>query len=271
MTNQLEGGFASSSRTKRKWAAVKTVFKSEKIKQFRESVKRTKSTLVLANQQHLMMLVTAGFEQQQQLWQSAILSGAPNQAQQVIADTAMFSNTALPTVKRRLGGKNEAHILENEDLFRGAKYKAPSSTNPRSRRSRVLKSYREISNFLGDFLLRSETFLEQSSTYPKGDENEKQTSQIRLVIRPALWLERFGIKYGLQATVYQSPGHWKHNLNTFRAVPDDSLIFDYCKIGNIESVRQLLSKGEASTWDTNSKGRTPLHVSQMTRNCWPPY
>lgn len=270
MTNQLEGGFASSSRTKRKWAALKTVFKSEKIKQFRESVERTKSTLLLANQQHLMMLVTAGFEQQQ-VWQSAMPSGAPNQAQQVIADAAMFSDTPLSTVKRRLGDKNEVHIIENEDLFRGAKYKAPSSANPRSRRSRVSKSYREISNFFGDFLLRSETFLGQSSTYPRGDQNEKQTSQIRLVIRPALWLARFGIKYGFQATIYQSPGHWKHNLNTFRAVSDDSLIFDYCKRGNIESVRHLLSKGEASTWDTNSKGRTPLHVSQTAKTCWPPY
>jgi hypothetical protein len=71
----------------------------------------------------------------------------------------------------------------------------------------------------------------------------------------------FRIKYGLRVAIFQSPGNWKHILNNFWPVSDNAMIFDLCRIGNINGVQLLLNKGEASIWDTNSKGRTPLHVS----------
>jgi hypothetical protein len=71
ITRQLMQQFCSTSKAKRKWAAIESVFKAEKIDQCRDAIERTKTTLVLANQQHLMMMVAAGF-QEQRLWRNAM-------------------------------------------------------------------------------------------------------------------------------------------------------------------------------------------------------
>ena len=53
----------------------------------------------------------------------------------------------------------------------------------------------------------------------------------------------------------------KNTLKTFRPVPDDALIFEFCRQGNASAVMSLLSGGHASIRDTDSHGFTPLHVS----------
>jgi len=46
-------------------------------------------------------------------------------------------------------------------------------------------------------------------------------------------------------------------------MPDDSLIFEFCRQGNLSAVRQLISQGQGSIWDVNSWGETPLHASSL--------
>jgi hypothetical protein len=53
ITKGLERGLASGSRRPRKWAAVKAVFKDDKIKDFKRSLEETKTTLLLARQTSL--------------------------------------------------------------------------------------------------------------------------------------------------------------------------------------------------------------------------
>jgi hypothetical protein len=53
---------------------------------------------------------------------------------------------------------------------------------------------------------------------------------------------------------------WKYSFQSFRTVPDDSLIFEYCKEGNIGAIQSLFKRGLASPWDRDAKGRTPLWV-----------
>lgn len=60
---------------------------------------------------------------------------------------------------------------------------------------------------------------------------------------------------------------WQVSLGPFRAIADDSLIFDFSKAGNIEMVQLLFNRREASVLDTNSKGWTPLHVSNDLCSC----
>lgn len=82
------------------------------------------------------------------------------------------------------------------------------------------------------------------------------------IVHPATWLVNFGFTYGLRVELAQSSIlGWKGNLNTFRPVPDDALIFEFCVAGNSLAVRNLLSKGQASDRDTDSFGRNALHVS----------
>jgi hypothetical protein len=78
---------------------------------------------------------------------------------------------------------------------------------------------------------------------------------------PAGWLMWWGLRYGLRIVSYRQGTSWKNSLQTFDAVPDDSLIFQFCEQGNVMAVNTLLTSGRASPWYTNSRGWTPLHVS----------
>lgn len=90
------------------------------------------------------------------------------------------------------------------------------------------------------------------------DHYERETSY---TISPAPWLIRLGFQYGLHCRWLSSSSQgWKNSLETIRPVPDDALIFDFCKTGNLPAVQKLLSSGHASVRDTDSRGYTPLHV-----------
>ena len=91
------------------------------------------------------------------------------------------------------------------------------------------------------------------------DDDFVHTTSIR--VRPAPWLTWLGIHCGFNLAFERSSDTWKHTLNTFRLVPNDAPIFSACLEGDVIRVAQLLTDGEASVWDCNDFGRTPLHVS----------
>lgn len=87
------------------------------------------------------------------------------------------------------------------------------------------------------------------------------------VYYPSWWLTNFGLKNGIEISMSTSTKGWQLSLGAFRAVPDNALIFDFAQAGNIEAVKRLLIRGEASLQDTNSEGWTPLHVSNPFHLC----
>lgn len=91
------------------------------------------------------------------------------------------------------------------------------------------------------------------------DQCEHETSY---TIYPATWLVRMGVHYGLRLKFLSSSTQgWQTTLKAFCPVPDDAVIFEFCRQGNLPAVRSLLSAGHASVRDTDSRGYTPLHVS----------
>ncbi|MCJ1266540.1 hypothetical protein MMC22_006425 [Lobaria immixta] len=52
IVEDLEPGFESKSARTRKWSALKTVFKGEKIKRYQSSLEGMKTSLILAQQSH---------------------------------------------------------------------------------------------------------------------------------------------------------------------------------------------------------------------------
>ena len=124
-----------------------------------------------------------------------------------------------------------------------------------------------LKGFLGTIRARSTTTLQCSkqtvdiTPYLEQDHLEYETSY---TISPASWLVRLGIQYGLHLNLFSSTRGWKNTLEPFCLIPDDALIFEFCKQGNTSAIRSLLSEGHASVKDTNSRGYTPLHVSLIT-------
>ena len=135
--------------------------------------------------------------------------------------------------------------------------------------TRVKRTLREtgsvIEAFLGTIRATSTTYLQTSR--PTGDlvphhEQDQYESRTSYIIHPASWLINLGINYGLHLGFLSSSAQgWKSTLKTFCPVPDDALIFEFCRQGNVPAVRDLLSRGYASVRDTDCGGNTPLHVS----------
>lgn len=122
-----------------------------------------------------------------------------------------------------------------------------------------------LKNFIGTFYIRSKTNVLECSL-PVDRVNDGKDIKYEHVTSfcacPTPWLVKLGMNYGLRID-FQNSGiwGWKHTLNTFRTVPDDAMIFEFCKEGNLAGVQTLLSRGKASVRDTDSHGRTALFVS----------
>lgn len=129
---------------------------------------------------------------------------------------------------------------------------------------RVEKSVMEY--FLATLRAESNTKLQTSretdGLTPSG-EQDRYEHETSYTVCPAPWLIRLGLQYGFRLKFHSSTQGWKTALKAFCPVPDDALIFEFCKQGNVPAVRSLLSGGHASVRDTDSRGYTPLHVSHV--------
>ena len=98
-------------------------------------------------------------------------------------------------------------------------------------------------------------FLEES-----GNERRIPARRIRYDFRIAQWLLSRGFSWQSSGTY----GSWKHNFRTFHYVPQDSLIVDFCKEGDVANVQKMFEKGLASPFDRvcyESEDWSLLHVS----------
>lgn len=131
---------------------------------------------------------------------------------------------------------------------------------PGQRRSRArTKSIASRSRtFFGIFYLKSKVYEDRGVFHYENF----------YMFHPANWLVSLGVKTSLDVLISRSTQGWKNNLSsrTFRAVPKDALIFQFCRDGNLEGVKTLLARGDASLMDRSPNGRTLLHVSIMPIN-----
>ena len=136
-----------------------------------------------------------------------------------------------------------------------------------SRRT-IGSQYYSTDYLLGRLLFRStKSLLQPVSTDDQlpsklQEQKEQQTS---CTVSPATWLSILGLNWGFHVNLARSSVKgWKFTVDAFRAVPDDSLIFEFCRVGNLDAVRTLLTKGQASVRDTDSSGKTALFVGRTS-------
>lgn len=143
---------------------------------------------------------------------------------------------------------------------------------PKNRRAKFLEekffhgSYASITHtFFGTMYISTNMFHIEDSILTGEDEAANPTTstltETNFAFFPARWLVWWGLKYVFRFTMSKDSSVWKNTLRTFYAVPDNSLVFQFCEKGNVDAVKTLFASGQASPWDTNSKGWTPLHVS----------
>lgn len=80
--------------------------------------------------------------------------------------------------------------------------------------------------------------------------------QTYLYWQPTSWM----LTRSMSLTITRATFGWTYRFNPCQLVPDGSLVFEYCKSGNIAGIQDLFSHGIASPFDVNSCSHTPLHV-----------
>jgi hypothetical protein len=130
--------------------------------------------------------------------------------------------------------------------------------------AKKLVSFSRWESIFGEVIAQKSCHSTQSANVYEVDGspvNQVEETETSFFIRPSKWLLRLGLNFEACAKVSWSLSGWNVLQQTYRVVPTDSLIFQSCRCGDIESVRQLFSQGKASVWDIDVHGRTPLHVS----------
>ncbi|KAF2176130.1 hypothetical protein K469DRAFT_608169, partial [Zopfia rhizophila CBS 207.26] len=137
-------------------------------------------------------------------------------------------------------------------------FRKPANSEHRISRTRICHSTSARGTLFGNVWLRTSTLKVDDSDVTGGGKCEIISS---IIFYPAQWVNKIGLGYGMEANLTTSSSGWGFNVSPIRAVPDDSLIFDFCKTGNLPAVRRLIARGDASVRDTSSKGWTPLHFA----------
>ncbi len=153
---------------------------------------------------------------------------------------------------------------DSQDVSAGRGRKCTPLSNSSCTRRVHNSQYSVTKNIFGKLEIMSKSCRVLSSSSDEAmvaSMDDQYEFETKCVLHPAWWLVKLGLSTGIRATISRSIMGWDYQLRPFQAVPDDSLIFEFCRAGNIDGVRALFERGQASPWDTNFNGITPLHVS----------
>ena len=89
-----------------------------------------------------------------------------------------------------------------------------------------------------------------------GEFNIAETLHWKIKFQAAQWLTSRGFTIWSTACF----GDWQYHYRPHRLRPKDAPIFEACRNGKVQEVHRSLLKGEASPFDIDETGLTPLHV-----------
>lgn len=156
-------------------------------------------------------------------------------------DTALNSSTILTTARDHGAGDSTIN-----------------PKRPRTNRSKVCHRTSATGTLFGKVWVRTTTVKAEARAGSSKGTIDIVTS---FIFYPSWWLTKIGLRQGMEANLSNSSDGWRFKFSPGRAVPDNSLIFEFCSQGNLRAVQHLIARGDASVRDTSSKGWTPLHVS----------
>ncbi len=128
----------------------------------------------------------------------------------------------------------------------------------RERQSSQSQGYHMVIPFVS-ILAQSRTYVVK--TVRSSEVRETSESRVSFIVYPNASGKFLGMSRGILLSAASSSG-WQYTIQPFRAVAEDSLIFEFCRKGNLEGVRTLFERREASPWDRDPTGQTPLWVRQ---------
>ncbi|KAG8533003.1 uncharacterized protein KY384_001785 [Bacidia gigantensis] len=268
---EIDPGFASSKLHTRKWTAIKTVRMSAKLQKFQDTVEKLKVSLLLAQQTHYGRLnrIQHSANQQSLAEITECVSRIDLQRSMKIENQACIP----PVIEKSHFQTLHAEASEKDGAGNNPVYPRATITGSSVIGQAIdvlpIKAMNEYAHTsksriqAKETLARHEAVVEylfgtihiksKQSRIQVGELDDMREWENTVSIRPAGWLVNLGFKYGLKLNLFQSSIQgWKQTLSTSCHVPDDALVFEFCKQGNLDGVRSLLSRGDASIRDVDS-------------------
>ncbi|EMR87911.1 hypothetical protein ACHAPC_002877 [Botrytis cinerea] len=262
----------SSKLRKRKWAAWKIVLQKSEIDSLQKSISEAKTNILHIQVNSLLARppsISNVYQIYQQNSQSSTqisermqiteqqLANILTEKQNPLSLSAGCLDEKLAHLSPDIAGKQLA-LLENGEKHEQSQ---PGYANiPRvavgSRKLSVYRSKgRKVTNPFSNIWSVSQRIQEQI-VHSSGT-RDRVEAESQIIVYPSKWLVNIGMAYGVKLSVLASRG-WQYSFQPFRAVSESALIFEFCRTGNLDGVRTLLSRGDASPYDRDPSGKTPL-------------
>ncbi|KAK3361099.1 hypothetical protein B0T24DRAFT_642320 [Lasiosphaeria ovina] len=110
------------------------------------------------------------------------------------------------------------------------------------------------------------TTIKQPLDHGSGRRGTRKTV-IKVTFRPAAWLPLVGVETSLKLEAgHRGFNNIQPGLRWFSVVPNDSLVFESIKLGDLDNLKYLFTHGLASPFDQNDDGLTPPHHAAAVAN-----
>ncbi|TGO24656.1 hypothetical protein BPAE_0098g00220 [Botrytis paeoniae] len=263
---------SSSKLRKRKWAAWKIVLQKSEIDSLQKSISEAKTNILHIQVNSLLARpptisnVYQFFQQSSQLNTSIPerMQITEQQLAKILAEkqnpltlSAGCLDENLVHFRPDIAGK-QLTLLDNgekHDKLPSEYADIPRAVIESRKRSVYGSKGRKVTSPFSNIWTVSRRVQEQI-VHSSGTRDSVE-AESQLILYPSKWLTKFGMAYGVKLSVLASRG-WQYSFQPFRAVPESALIFEFCRRGNLDGIRTLLSRGDASPYDRDPSGRTPL-------------
>ncbi|KAH1470084.1 hypothetical protein KXW35_000288 [Aspergillus fumigatus] len=117
--------------------------------------------------------------------------------------------------------------------------------------------------WLGSLSVKSQTVTRRPANQkPDTAATEHRSEKKTFTLKSTGWWSSRIIE--LQAI--RQASHWTFNLRPWQVVSPDSLLFAFCREGDLRNIQRLFSKGLASPFDITPDGDTALHFAALSGN-----
>jgi len=126
-------------------------------------------------------------------------------------------------------------------------------------RARSWQSYSELTLNTPLFGVFVKSFTYNVTTVRLSETRKTSETDVLCVVFPNFCGRALGITRGMLISAKSTSG-WQFSIKPPCAVPENSPVFELCRLGNLDGIRTLFQRGDASPFDQDPLGKTPLWV-----------
>jgi hypothetical protein len=221
----------------KKRGRFKVAMNQDKIESFQNNLESAKVTMLLANQWYDRAV-------QKQHWKRLEL-----ELLEVRCAISEMPN-AMAAVTSEFFGQRTASIVQEEfaNAPRTTSLSPPNWSSKRTRR--VIPRKQQCGKLWG--------FIDVITCY----QGHATSTSISITLPKWIYARKF------QVCLTRSYQGWDQSLRIYKTVPHSAPIFSCCKSGNLKGLQRLFGSDQASPFEVDPDGMTPLHVSfLLSQDC----